>query len=67
MATQTARAAAWRERREKEGKAQTIVWLDLDLRAALDEKIKAGEFRNRSEAMVAAISGMIKGDTSCNP
>ncbi len=62
----TARAAAWRQKREQEGLSQTQIWLPTNLRAEVDARIQAGGFRNRSEAITEALAQMIGGQT-CNP
>lgn len=59
---QRGRSANWRKAKEKQGMAQTQVWLDAELRSQIDLRIAAGEFKNRSEAVETALVRLMQGD-----
>ena len=53
----------YRKKRGGNGEAQVAVWLPEDLRVKLDAVVKAGQFKNRSEAAKAAFSQLLEGST----
>jgi hypothetical protein len=50
----------YRVKREAQGEKQVLLWIENRLTARLDEMIKSGEFRNRSEAVAAALNKLIE-------
>lgn len=53
------RAERFRRSREADGLAQINIWVDQELKAKLDEFVKAGGLRNRSEAVAMAVSKLV--------
>lgn len=55
-----ARMVQHRESRRADGYRETTVWLGQDHRERLDLVVRSGSFRNRSEAVSAAIDAFLK-------
>lgn len=53
-------AERYRVKREMTGEKQINVWVEGSLTERLDSLIKTGKFRNRSEAVTAALSKLIE-------
>lgn len=49
-------SANYRHKRDREGEAQVNFWLPGNVREWLDQEIRAGRFKNRSEAAKAAFN-----------
>jgi metal-responsive CopG/Arc/MetJ family transcriptional regulator len=49
------RMAHHRQQRRQEGLRETVVWLHEDVQRQIDELVEAGQFKNRSEVMSAAL------------
>lgn len=54
------RQQTYRASREAMGEAQMQVWLSEMLHSKMDELVKAGQFKNRSELVSAAINRFIE-------
>jgi hypothetical protein len=50
----------YRVKREARGEKQVLLWIENRLTTRLDELVKSGEFRNRSEAVAAALNKLIQ-------
>lgn len=50
----------FRLNRAQQGQAQVNIWLDQALREQVDQIIKAGQFKNRSELVAAALNNMLE-------
>jgi hypothetical protein len=50
----------YRVKREAQGEKQVLLWMENQLTARLDQMVKSGEFRNRSEAVAAALNKLIE-------
>lgn len=57
------RAEKYRRSIEAKGQAQMNVWIDQELKLRLDDFVKAGGLRNRSEAVAIAVSKLIQEQT----
>jgi predicted phage-related endonuclease len=55
------RAEKFRKSRQAKGETQMQIWLDESLKAKLDEFVKSGRFRNRSELVAVAVNNWIEG------
>jgi metal-responsive CopG/Arc/MetJ family transcriptional regulator len=49
------RMAQHRQQRRAEGLRETVIWLPAQVQAHIDQEIAAGRFKNRSEALSAAV------------
>lgn len=49
------RMAQHRQQRREQGYRETVVWLEAQVQERIDREIAAGRFKNRSEALSAAI------------
>ena len=56
-------AAKYRVKRESNGEKQVLLWMENELADQLDALIKSGAYRNRSEAVAAAVHEFIEGNT----
>ncbi|OWZ90475.1 hypothetical protein B9J07_28225 [Sinorhizobium sp. LM21] len=54
-------AAKYRDKKESQGEKQVLVWMKAPLTERIDAMIKSGEFRNRSEAVEAAVNEFTEG------
>lgn len=54
------RAEKYRRAIEARGQSQINVWLDQSLKNRLDEFVRAGNLRNRSEAIAMAVSKLVE-------
>ena len=54
-------AAKYRVKKESKGEKQVLLWMEGKLTEQLDALIKSGAYRNRSEAVAAAVSVFIEG------
>lgn len=50
----------YRVKREAQGEKQVLLWIENRLTARLDEMVKSGAFRNRSEAVAVALNKLIE-------
>lgn len=50
----------YRVKREARGEKQVLLWMANQMTARLDELVKTGEYRNRSEAVAAAVNKLIE-------
>ncbi|SOC90124.1 hypothetical protein SAMN05216358_0148 [Rhizobium sp. AN5] len=50
----------YRVKREARGEKQVLLWIENRLTAQLDDLVKTGEFRNRSEAVAVALNKLIE-------
>lgn len=48
-----------RANREAAGESQVVVWLPADVRSRLDEVVRSGVYKNRSEAFSAAFRQLL--------
>ncbi|MBD9511659.1 hypothetical protein IB265_33425 [Ensifer sp. ENS10] len=55
-------AAKYRDKKESRGEKQVLLWMEGKLTERLDALIKSGAYRNRSEAVAAAIHMFIEGN-----
>lgn len=53
-------AAKYRVKKESKGERQVLLWMEEKLTEQLDAIIRTGAFRNRSEAVTAAIHQFIE-------
>lgn len=60
---QSSKAERYRRQKEAAGDAQMQIWVNQGLRARLDEIVRAGKFKNRSELVTAAVHRFIEGQT----
>ena len=51
----------YRSKQAKDGQTQVQIWLPEDMRERLDEAVKARGYKNRSQALVEALSHMLEG------
>jgi len=51
----------YRASRAAKGEAQMQVWLDEELRRKLDDAVRSGAFKNRSELIAVAVNRLIEG------
>lgn len=54
------RAEKWRQSKEADGLAQINAWIDSDLKEKLDQFVKTGGLRNRSEAVAIALNKLME-------
>lgn len=50
----------YRVKREARGEKQVLLWMENQMTARLDALVKNGEYRNRSEAVAAAVNKLIE-------
>lgn len=53
-------STTFRNKRASLGEAQVAVWLPEEIKDKLDEVIRNGRFKNRSEATAAALSRLLE-------
>lgn len=53
----------YRASRAAKGEAQTQIWLAEELRKKLDDVVRSGQFKNRSELVSMAVHRFIEGKT----
>lgn len=49
----------YRFKREAQGEKQVLLWIESGLTTFLDQLVESGKFRNRSEAVAAALKGSL--------
>ncbi|MDV4165986.1 ribbon-helix-helix domain-containing protein [Rhizobium leguminosarum] len=49
----------YRFKREAQGEKQVLLWIESGLTTILDELVESGNFRNRSEAVAAALKNLV--------
>ncbi|MGR4847211.1 CopG family transcriptional regulator [Rhizobium laguerreae] len=57
---ETTPSERYRFKREAQGEKQVLLWIEAGLTTLLDELVKSGDFRNRSEAVAAALKKLIQ-------
>lgn len=57
----TDRVARYRLNREAKGDQQMLVWVQRELREKLDEAVREGGYKNRSEIVSQAVSEFLEG------
>ena len=56
----TDRVARYRLKKEAQGDQQVLIWVQRDLRERLDEAVRAGGYKNRSEIVAQAVSKFLE-------
>lgn len=56
-----AKALRYRLNREAKGDQQVLVWVQRELREKLDEAVREGGYKNRSEVVSQAVSKFLEG------